>query len=80
MGAQPGTALGVNHLCVESPSIGLIQHLSMNPAITLTQKQLTDFLLNVAVVRPVHLGAPGIGKSALVQRLAAEVGMESGKE
>jgi hypothetical protein len=48
----------------------------MNPAITLTQKRLTDFLLNVAVVRPVFIwGAPGIGKSALVQRFAAEVGI-----
>jgi len=48
----------------------------MNPAITLTQKQLTDFLLNVAVVRPVFIwGPPGIGKSALVQRFAQEVGI-----
>jgi MoxR-like ATPase len=50
----------------------------MNPAITLTQKQLTDFLLNVAVVRPVFIwGAPGIGKSALVQRFADEVGLRA---
>jgi hypothetical protein len=48
----------------------------MNVAVTLTQKQLTDFLLNVAVVRPVFIwGPPGIGKSALVQRFAAEVGI-----
>jgi len=48
----------------------------MNPAITLTQKQLTEFLLNVAVVRPVFIwGPPGIGKSALVQRFAEEVGL-----
>jgi MoxR-like ATPase len=48
----------------------------MQPAITLTQKQLTDFLLNVAVVRPVFIwGSPGIGKSALVQRFANEVGI-----
>jgi hypothetical protein len=48
----------------------------MNPAITLTQKQLSDFLLNVAVVRPVFIwGPPGIGKSALVQRFAEEVGI-----
>jgi MoxR-like ATPase len=39
----------------------------MNPAITVTQKQLSEFLLNVAVVRPVFIwGAPGIGKSSLV--------------
>jgi hypothetical protein len=48
----------------------------MNPAITLSQKQLTEFLLNVAVVRPVFIwGAPGIGKSALVQRFSDEVGI-----
>ena len=49
----------------------------MNPAITLTQKQLTDFLLNVAVVRPVFIwGAPGVGKSALANVLAAELATE----
>lgn len=49
----------------------------MNATFTLTQKQLSEFLLNVAVVRPVFIwGAPGIGKSALVQKFADEVGME----
>jgi hypothetical protein len=49
----------------------------MNPAIQLTLNQAFDFLLNVAVVRPVFLwGAPGIGKTALVNRFAAEVGLE----
>jgi len=48
----------------------------MNAAITLTQRQLSDFLLNVAVVRPVFIwGPPGIGKSALVQHFADAVGM-----
>src|SRR5256885_2188597 len=48
----------------------------MNAAVTLTQRQLSDFLLNVAVARPVFIwGPPGIGKSALVQRFAAEVGL-----
>ena len=48
----------------------------MNASVTLTQKQLTDFLLNVAVARPVFIwGPPGIGKSALVQRFADEVGL-----
>jgi len=48
----------------------------MNSHTTVTQNQLTDFLLNVAVVRPVFIwGAPGIGKSALVQRFACEVGL-----
>ena len=49
----------------------------MNAPVTLSQKELTEFLLNVAVVRPVFIwGHPGIGKSALVQRFAAEVGLE----
>lgn len=49
----------------------------MNPAIQLTPHQAFDFLLHVAVVRPVFMwGAPGIGKSALVNRFAAEVGLE----
>jgi MoxR-like ATPase len=48
----------------------------VNPIVTLTQKQLLDFLLNVAPVRPVFIwGAPGIGKSALVQAFAESVGL-----
>src|SRR5216683_7406690 len=48
----------------------------MNTAITLTQTQLSDFLLNVAIVRPVFIwGPPGIGKSSLVQQFAAEIGL-----
>jgi len=48
----------------------------MNAPVTLTQSQLVEFLLNVAVVRPVFVwGAPGIGKSALVQRFADAVGI-----
>src|SRR5215472_3179765 len=48
----------------------------MNATVTLTQRQLSDFLLNVAVVRPVFIwGPPGIGKSALVQHFAGEVGL-----
>ncbi len=48
----------------------------MNAPITLSQKQLSEFLLNVAVVRPVFIwGPPGIGKSALVQRFAEAVGL-----
>lgn len=48
----------------------------MNPAITVTQKQLCDLLLNVALVRPVFIwGQPGIGKSALVQEFATQVGL-----
>jgi MoxR-like ATPase len=49
----------------------------MNLGVTLTQNKLKEFLLNVAVVRPVFIwGAPGIGKSSLVERFAEELGME----
>jgi MoxR-like ATPase len=48
----------------------------MNPTVSLSQKQLFDFLLNVALVRPVFIwGPPGIGKSALVQQFAAALGL-----
>jgi MoxR-like ATPase len=48
----------------------------MNAPTTVTQKQLAEFLLNVAVVRPVFIwGPPGIGKSALVQQFADQVGL-----
>ncbi len=48
----------------------------MNSPITVTQKQLSEFLLNVALVRPVFVwGAPGIGKSSIVENFAAELGL-----
>lgn len=48
----------------------------MNLAISVDQKQLMDVLLNVATVRPVFIwGAPGIGKSAIVEQFAADVGL-----
>lgn len=48
----------------------------MNIATTVTQHQLTELLLNVAVIRPVFIwGAPGIGKSSLVQQFAEMVGL-----
>lgn len=48
----------------------------MNPARTITQNELTEFLLNVAVARPVFIwGAPGIGKSSIVQQFAGQLGM-----
>jgi len=44
---------------------------------TVTPPQLTKLLLNVALTRPVFIwGQPGIGKSALVERFAADVGLE----
>lgn len=49
---------------------------SLNPVVTLTQKELFEFLLNVAVARPVFIwGPPGIGKSSIVQLFAHEVGL-----
>ncbi|KOR29360.1 ATP-binding protein [Achromatium sp. WMS2] len=49
----------------------------MNSIIQLTLNQAFEFILHVAVVRPVFLwGAPGIGKTALVMRFAKEVGLE----
>jgi len=49
----------------------------MQAAHTLTPSQLSEFLLQVATVRPVFIwGPPGIGKSALVQQFAADVGLD----
>lgn len=49
----------------------------MNLAITVDQKQLMDVLLNIGTVRPVFIwGAPGIGKSAIVEQFAHELGLE----
>ncbi|MFK5706840.1 AAA family ATPase [Lysinibacillus boronitolerans] len=48
----------------------------MNTIYNVTQKQLYDFLLNVATIRPVFIwGAPGIGKSAIVENFASELGL-----
>jgi len=48
----------------------------MSQTIALSQKQLPEFLLQVATVRPVMiLGAPGIGKTALVNQFAELVGL-----
>ncbi len=49
----------------------------MNTTRTLTQKQLPEFLLGVAPMRPVFIwGAPGIGKSSLVEQFARNLGLE----
>ena len=48
----------------------------MNLPVNVTQNELLEVLLNVAPNRPVFIwGAPGIGKSALVEKFAREVGM-----
>ncbi len=48
----------------------------MNSPVTVTQKELADFLLNVALVRPVFIwGPPGTGKSSLVQQFSSQVGL-----
>lgn len=48
----------------------------MNLALSVTQSELSDVLLNIAPVRPVFIwGAPGIGKSALVEKFAEDVGL-----
>ena len=48
----------------------------MNLPVSVTQSDLLEILLNVATIRPVFIwGAPGIGKSALVEKFATEVGL-----
>lgn len=48
----------------------------MQATLSLSPSQLTEFLLNVATVRPVFIwGPPGIGKSALVTQFAESVGL-----
>jgi len=49
----------------------------MNITITVTQSQLLETLLGIAPVRPVFIwGAPGIGKSSIVEAFAADMGLE----
>lgn len=44
---------------------------------TIAPRELSKLLLNVALTRPVFIwGPPGIGKSALVEQFAQEVGLE----
>lgn len=48
----------------------------MNLATPVTPIQLMQVLLNVSVIRPVFIwGAPGIGKSSLVEAFADQVGL-----
>ena len=49
----------------------------MNLAVTVTPEELSEILLHVAPVRPIFIwGAPGIGKSSLVESFADSVGLE----
>ena len=49
----------------------------MNLPVSVNQKELREVLLNVAPVCPVFIwGQPGIGKSALVEQFADDVGLE----
>lgn len=48
----------------------------MNLPLSITQNELTEILLNVAPICPVFIwGAPGIGKSALVEKFAEDIGL-----
>lgn len=49
----------------------------MHFPIKVTQSELKDILLNVAIKRPVFIwGAPGIGKSSIVEDFACSLGLE----
>ena len=49
----------------------------MNLTLSVDQKQLLNVLLNIGSTRPVFIwGAPGIGKSSIVEQFAAAVGLE----
>lgn len=49
----------------------------MNLSVTVDQKQLLNVLLNIGTVRPVFIwGAPGIGKSSIVEQFAESVGLD----
>ena len=48
----------------------------MNLPVRVSQEELLELLLHVAPVRPVFIwGAPGIGKSSLVETFADSVGL-----
>ena len=48
----------------------------MNLPISVTQNELLEVLLNIAPVRPVFIwGAPGIGKSSIVEQFADDIGL-----
>ncbi len=48
----------------------------MNAPVTVTPRELSEFLLNVAITRPVFIwGQPGIGKSSLVRQFSDQLGL-----
>lgn len=48
----------------------------MNISLNVNQTELLDVLLNVAIIRPVFIwGAPGIGKSSIVEYFAESLGL-----
>ena len=48
----------------------------MNLPVSVTQNELMEVLLNIAPVRPVYIwGAPGIGKSSIVEQFANDIGL-----
>lgn len=48
----------------------------MNLSTVITPAELSNLLLNIALIRPVFIwGAPGIGKSSLVEKFAYDVGL-----
>ena len=48
----------------------------MNLPVSVTQNELMEVLLNIAPVRPVFIwGAPGIGKSSIVEQFAKDIGL-----
>ena len=50
--------------------------INMELSESIDQNQLKELLLQVGLVRPVFIwGAPGIGKSAIVEQFAAELGL-----
>lgn len=49
----------------------------MHSQSSLSIRQVHEFLLNVATVRPVFIwGPPGVGKSSLVEQFALTLGLE----
>lgn len=55
----------------------MCRRIQVNLAVSVNQKQLMDILLNIGLVRPVFIwGAPGIGKSAIVEEFAMELNLE----